>query len=117
VWHGHYAKYFEIGRTALFRLVDLDLATFADLGLGIVVIETRHRYVYPLTYGDRFRVDSWFGDIDHRLLVVQEIVNLTAGRRAVRGRTAMVVTDANGSMHLETPSAIRERILNRAGTL
>ena len=117
VWHGHYAKYLEIGRTALFRACDLDFETFVREELRLLVIETRYRYVYPLSYGDRYQVDSWFGDIDHRLLVVQEIVNLTAGKRAVRGRTAMVVTAANGTMHFETPSLIRERIRGQVGAL
>jgi acyl-CoA thioester hydrolase len=114
VWHGHYYKYMENGRTALFRAVDLDMADFIELGYKLLVIESRCRYVASLTYGDRFRVDSWFGDIDHRLMVSCEITNLTTGRRAARGRTAAVVMDGQGTMLLRTPEVIRERIQRAA---
>lgn len=115
-WHGHYYKYMELARTALLRAVDLDLDAFRALRLKLVVIESRCRYAAPLRYGDRYRVEAWFGDIDHRLLVSYEITNLTTQRRAARGRTATVVTDFDGNMLLATPDAVRERILAKLGS-
>ena len=101
----------ELARTALMRAHGLDASDFAAMGYRLLVIESRCRYVSPLQYGDRFRVDAWFGDIDHRLLISYEIYNHTRARRAARGRTAVVVTDAAGTMLLQTPEAVRRRIV------
>ncbi len=111
VWHGHYYKYFELARTALFRGAGLDVEDFLRLGHGLLVIDTHCRYVRGLRYGERFRVTATLADVDHRILVKYEIVELRTGRRAARGSTALVTTDAHGRMLLETPDAIRERLL------
>jgi acyl-CoA thioester hydrolase len=87
VWHGHYYKYAEIGRTALMRSRGMDFDTLARTGFGTVVIETRCRYSYPLRYGDKLRVRSWFDDVENRIAIGFEIFNLTQDRRSARGHT------------------------------
>lgn len=110
VWHGHYYKYFEIARTQLFRARGLDQDAFVALGLTVVVIDTQCRHASPLRYADRFRVDAWFRDIEHRMCVAYQIQNLTSGRRAARGRTVLVTIDSTGGMLLQTPEVIRARL-------
>lgn len=111
VWHGHYCKYMELARTALVRARGLDMADVIGMGYGLLVVETRIRHVFPLRYGDRFRVTCWCVDLDHRIHVAYEIWNLTHGRRAARGSTKMVTTDAQGNLLYETPHAIASRLL------
>jgi len=103
VWHGHYYKYAEIGRTALMRSRGLDYGSPATVGRGSVVIETRCRYAYPLRYGNKFRVRSWFLDVEHRICIAFEIYNITENRRSARGFTTMATIDAEGNLLLETP--------------
>src|SRR4051812_14589485 len=82
VWHGRYAKYVELASTALFRARGVDVNDLTALGHRMVVIESRCRYAFPLRYGDRFRVEAWFRDLDHRVCIAYEIKNLTHGRRS-----------------------------------
>jgi len=103
VWHGHYYKYAEIGRTALMRSRGLDFEGEAAAGRGSVVIESRCRYVFPLRYGDKFRVRSWFEDVDHRICIAFEVFNLTHNRRSARGFVALATTDSEGNLLLGTP--------------
>lgn len=110
VWHGHYYKYFEIGRTALLRSKGLDGPEGLPGNHQLVIIESKCRHVYPLRYRDRFRVDSWFVDVDVRLNVGFEIINLSAGRRAAKGNTILATLDDSGRLLLSTPHAILERI-------
>jgi acyl-CoA thioester hydrolase len=105
VWHGHYYKYFEIARTALFRRLGIDRRTF-HLPYTWVVIETQCRHAQSLRFGDRFRVDSWLRDIDHRVHVAYEIYSITAERRAARGHTMFATLDADGSLLLNTPEPL-----------
>jgi acyl-CoA thioester hydrolase len=110
VWHGHYYKYMEIARTALFRRHAIDGLDLIRLGYRFVIAHCECRHVSPLRYGDRYAVRAWFLDIDQRVNIAYEVWNLTAGKRAARGRTALVTTDAEGEMLLETPKVIRDRI-------
>jgi acyl-CoA thioester hydrolase len=110
VWHGNYYKYAEIGRTALLRTKNLDVAELTKIGHGTVVIETRCRHTHPLRYADRFRVRSWFEDIEHRVNIGFEIVNLTAGKRAAHGHTILASLDAEGGLLLVTPEILVQRL-------
>lgn len=117
VWHGHYYKYFESARTALFRAHGLEEASLVPDRFSLYVIETHCRYSSPLGYGDRLRVSAWFRDIDHRLAIGYEITNLADGRRAARGHTLIAVTDPRGRLLLRTPPEIVRRIPGAADAL
>ncbi len=111
VWHGHYYKYFELARTELLRARGIDGATLLGMGFKMFVIESRCRYVQPLRYDERFTVGAWFCDVDHRIQISYEVRSVDAQRRVARGMTTLVTTDAHGAMLLETPDAIRAKIL------
>lgn len=111
VWHGNYLKYLELARTELMRSRNLDVQQIVAAGYRQMVIETHCRYVFPLHYADRFRVHAWFHDVQNRLNIRFEIVNLTHDRRALTGHTILVTTDAAGRMLLETPKEILGALL------
>ena len=110
VWHGHYYKYFEIARTALFRACKLDVPDMIELGYRMVVIESKCRHVFPLRYGDKFRVSAWFKEFEYRLHVAFEVWNLTADRRAAKGHTMLATLDAGGNLLLATPATMSTRV-------
>jgi acyl-CoA thioester hydrolase len=110
VWHGHYYKYLEMARSALFRACGLEDEQLIPRRFGLYVIETHCRYVFPLRYSERMRVSAWFRDVEHRLAIDYEVTNLTQGRRAARAHTLLATVDREGRMLLETPHEIRERI-------
>lgn len=125
VWHGHYFAYFELARTALLRSCGLDpragqagepgaadpaAADLIGRRYRLVVIDSRCRHTGPLRYGDRVRTHAWFRDHHRRIMIAYEVVNLSLGRRAARGHTALATLDAEGRLLLETPPAIVERI-------
>ena len=110
VWHGRYAKYAELAATALFRARGVDLNALASTGHRMVVMESRCRYAFPLRYGDCFRVSAWFRDLDHRVCIAYELVNLTHGRRSARGHTALVTLDKDGKLLLVTPQALVDKL-------
>jgi len=110
VWHGHYLKYLEVARTALMRSRNLDIEEVVAAGYRQMVIETKCRYSFPLRYRDRFRVEAWFQDLEHRINIGFEITNLTHSRRSLRGHTILVTTTAEGRLLLETPDALLKRL-------
>lgn len=114
VWHGHYAEYFEHARSALLRSRGLDLGDpdAAPPQHRLFVIESHCRYAFPLRYADRIRVSAWFGEIERRIVIHYEIINLTHGRRAARGYTALATVDRANRLRLKTPEALVRRILS-----
>lgn len=115
VWHGRYFEYFEHARTALMRSRGLDVPDLAALRVRLVVVESGCRHVFPLYCGDRVRVTAWFQDFARRLLVRYELTNLTHGRIAARGHTALASLNDEGGLRLETPPDIVRRIEGASG--
>lgn len=111
VWHGHYYKYFELARTALFRSCDLDIDDVLRLGYKMLVVESKCRYSFPLRYGDRFSVAAWFAEVEHRIWVAYEIQNLTHDRRTARAHTTLVTLDSNNVLCESTPNDVRQKLL------
>jgi acyl-CoA thioester hydrolase len=111
VWHGHYYAYMEEARTALLRRCDLDAGNVVGARFIFFVIESKCRHSHPLHYGDRVRVTAWLRDIQHRIHIAYEIRNLTLEQRAARGHTILATTDLDRNLLLETPDAIRRRLL------
>lgn len=110
VWHGHYCKYLELGRTALLRARRLDVDDMIQLGHKFFVAETRLRHLYPLRYGERLRVTSWFTEVENRIAIAYVLENLTAGKRSALGATVLVTTNAANDLCFETPPPILARL-------
>jgi acyl-CoA thioester hydrolase len=90
-WHGHYYKYFELARTALFRKFHCDADDLRAMGLTLPVIQTQCRYLAPLAYGVTARVAATLVESEFRLGVEYVIADLATGRRLAKGRTVQVV--------------------------
>ncbi len=110
VWHGHYLKYMEISRCALLRKFGLDAADMINLGFKFMVGDLTCRYSNALTYGDRFRITSWFTETEHRIGIAYEIFNITQNKRAFRGTTNLITVSEEGKLQLSTPKIIFERL-------
>jgi len=52
VYHANYFVWFEVGRSELFRELDLPYTQFEEQGLGLAVIEASCRYRKPSRYDD-----------------------------------------------------------------
>ncbi len=58
VYHSNYLIWFEVGRTELFREMNLPYTMFEEAGLGLTVIEASCRYRLPARYDDEVIVYS-----------------------------------------------------------
>ncbi len=110
VWHGHYYKYMELGRTALMRSRQLDVADIRGMGYRLLLVDSHCRHTFPLQYAERMRVTAWFVSISPRLVIAYRIRNLHHDRCSARGQTVLVTTDADGHMLPETPHDLLSRL-------
>ncbi len=109
-WHGHYFKYLELARTSLLRARGLDASDLLALGYRFYVSESHVRHVFPMRYSERLRVTAWFRDVENRLDIAYDLVNLTHGRRCAQASTLLVTTTAEGVLCLETPAPLLARL-------
>lgn len=109
-WHGRYFQYLEASRQALLRSRRLDVPDLIALHHRLFVADVRCRYTFPLTYGDRVRVTSWFGEHERLIRVLYDVFNETKGRRSARASTLLAVTDERNAFLPQLPAAIRERL-------
>ena len=106
VWHGHYYKYFEIARSALFQQCACDVPVLRELGYYMVVSDSTCRYINPLRYGMKFRVQATVVEVEHRLKIEYQITDM-AGKRIARGSTTHVTVDGRtGALRFITPPEI-----------
>jgi acyl-CoA thioester hydrolase len=90
VWHGHYYKYFELARTALFRQFDCDGPRLYDLGYLLPVVDSHCRYLAPLTYGLGVRATATLVEIKYRIKITYLLSHASTGVRLARGSTIQV---------------------------
>jgi acyl-CoA thioesterase FadM len=95
----------------LFRSRDLDIDDLVKLGQRLLVVDASCRYVFPLRYGERFRVSAWVSDVGNRIHISYLVWNLTQDRRAAKAHTVLVATDGHGKLVWPTPPAIRKRLV------
>lgn len=62
VYHANYLVWFEVGRSELFRELDLPYTEFEEQGLGLAVIEANCRYRKPAHYDDELVIIT---EVDH----------------------------------------------------
>ena len=67
VYHSNYLIWFEVGRTELFRELNLPYTKFEEQGIGLAVVEASCRYRKPTRYDDE-------------LIIVTEIEQMTSRR-------------------------------------
>jgi acyl-CoA thioester hydrolase len=107
VWHGHYLKYFEIARTALMRRVGMDLADMHASGCAWPVVTCEVKYLRPLRYGQKIRVEAVLEDYDCRLRISYAIHDLENDERLTRASTTQFPIDVlTGEARYETPAGL-----------
>ena len=110
VWHGRYFEYLALARAELMRHLRLDIPDVRAMGFRMYVTDARCRYMFPLHYGDRFRVTARLTQTAPLIRVSYQIDNLTHDRRSARAYTVLATTDSDGQLLTPPPEAVLERL-------
>lgn len=110
-WHGHYLKYFEIGRTALLRAFDYDYPQMKESGYLWPIVEAHLKYVRPAMYGQRIDVRTELLEYENRLKIGYEIVDSASGARLTKGHTIQVAIEiATRETQFVSPAVVFEKL-------
>lgn len=111
VWHGNYFRYFEQARAMLLRHIGYDYPAMRDSGVAWPVVDARARFVQPLRYAQRIRVQAGLIEWENRLRVDYLVTDAADGRRLATGTTVQcAVTMDTWELQLVSPPALLERL-------
>lgn len=111
VWHGHYAKYFEIARCQLLEIFDYSYEQMIGSGYAWPVVDMRIKYVKPLEFNQRVIVEAQLAEWEYRLKVKYLIRDAGRGVVLTRGYTIQVAVDLDTrEMCLESPAVLKAKL-------
>ena len=111
VWHGNYAKYFEVARCAVLDGIGYNYAEMKQSGFAWPVIDMHVRYLQPLVFGQVVIVRAEIVEWEHRLKLQYTIRDKASGQRLTKGTTMQVAVDLSSKlMCLQSPPILFERL-------
>lgn len=111
VWHGNYARYFEIARCALLESFGYNYDAMAASGYVWPLIDYQARFVGALRFKQRITVRARLVEWEHRLKIEYLVRDADTGTRLTKGYTTQVaVVLATGEMLLASPPVLLEKL-------
>ncbi|WP_407308897.1 acyl-CoA thioesterase [Desulfosporosinus sp. SB140] len=95
VYHSNYLIWFEVGRSELFREIDLPYTRFEEQGFGLAVIEASCRYRKPARYDDELEIITEIEKITSRSVSFSYQV-FREGFLLAQGKTAHLFINREG---------------------
>jgi acyl-CoA thioester hydrolase len=109
VWHGSYVLYFEDAREEFGRVYGLSYQLFMENECPAPLVELSFRYVKPLLYGQRARVDITYRNSPAAKIVFDYEIYLTEDNSLITtGTSTQVFIDKNFNLILSKPDFYEE---------
>ena len=111
VYHGHYAQFYEIGRTEALRSLGLTYKEVEATGVIMPVTEIHSKFVRPALYDDLITVVTTVKEmpLHHKIVFHSEIYNETNELLNV-GDVTLYFMDAKTMKRAEMPQQIKEKM-------
>jgi acyl-CoA thioester hydrolase len=109
VWHGSYALYFEDAREEFGRVYGLSYQLYMENECPAPLVDLSFRYVKPLLYGQRARVDITYRNMRAAKIVFDYEIHLTEDDSLVTtGSSIQVFVDKERNLLLTNPPFYEE---------
>jgi acyl-CoA thioester hydrolase len=115
VWNGHYWKYFEEARQALFTQQGITSFDESE-GKGWVfpVIRSEVKYIHPLRLDDEFICTATLKEARVKIVVDFEITRVADGKLCARGRSEQAAVKVpEGEMAFMIPEEVQNALWGR----
>ena len=90
VWHGHYVKYLEQARRALFADLGCDYLAMQASGYAWPVVDLQLRYIRPAVFSQYLTVRAELKEWETRLKIHYLITDRASGERVTRASSVQV---------------------------
>ncbi len=111
VYHGHYAQFYEIGRTESLRSLGITYKEIEAMGIIMVVTEIRSRFLRPALYDDLITVTTTIKEmpLHHKIVFNSEIFN-EKKKLLNKGEVTLYCLDAKTMKRCDMPDILKNSL-------
>ncbi|HEY8689432.1 MAG TPA: thioesterase family protein [Chitinophagaceae bacterium] len=111
VYHGHYAQFYEIGRTEAIRELGFTYKEIEKMGILLVVTDIHTRFLRPAKYDDLITVKTSLREIPehHKIVFHSEIYN-EENQLLNTGDVTLYFMEAKTMKRCEMPVVLKEKL-------
>lgn len=111
VWHGNYARFFELGRAALLTKIDYGYQAMIDSGFLWPVIDLHIRYYRPMRLGQWMDIIASITEWENRLKIDFLARDAASGEKLSKASSVQVAVDIKtNEMQWQTPPILKEKL-------
>lgn len=106
VYYGHYASYYEVGRTDMIRKAGLTYRSMEESGIMLPVVHLECKFIKPARYDDLLIIRTTIRKMPTaRISFFYEIFN-EEGEKINEGETSLVFTDRKNRRPTRPPASL-----------
>ena len=111
VYHGHYAQFYEIGRSEAIRQIGYTYKDVEAMGIIMPVVDIHSKFLRPAKYDDLITVKTMLKELpsNHRITFYHEIYS-ESDELLNTGVVTLYFMEMNSMKKCNMPAAIREKI-------
>ncbi|MEO6668476.1 MAG: thioesterase family protein [Ferruginibacter sp.] len=112
VYHGHYAQFYEIGRTEAIRQIGFTYKDIEAMGIIMPVVDIHSRFLRPAKYDDLITVKTTLRELptNHKIIFHSEIYNEN-NELLNTGDVTLYFMHAEGMKRCNIPEMLREKVI------
>ncbi len=112
VYHGHYAQFYEIGRTEAIRTLGYTYKEIEAMGIFMPVTDIHSKFLRPAKYDDLITVKTTLKEmpVHHKIIFHSEIYNQDNQLLNV-GDVTLYFMEAKTMRRCEMPDLLKEKLL------
>jgi acyl-CoA thioester hydrolase len=111
VYYGHYAQFYEIGRTEAIRQLGYTYKEIEALGIIMPVVEIHSKFLRPAKYDDLVTIKTTLKEMPagHKIIFYSEIFN-EQGKLLNTGEVTLYFIDAKTMKRCQMPGPLHEKL-------
>ena len=111
VYHGHYAQFFEIGRSEAIRHLGFTYKEIEAMGIIMPVVDFHCHFLYPVKYDELITVKIMLKELPmhHKIIFHGEVYN-ESERLCTTGTVTLYFMDTATMKRSEMPAALKEKL-------
>ena len=111
VWHGNYARYFEVARCELLRKISYDYLDIHASGYLWPIVDMRTKYIGSAVFTQKIIVKAELVEYESRLKINYVVCCATTGKKLTKGYTVQVAVDISSEeMQYASPAVLVDKI-------
>lgn len=112
VYHGHYAQFYEIGRTEALRSLGITYKSIEALGIIMPVVEIHSRFLRPAKYDDLISVETSVTELpQHHKIIFHGKIHNEENELLNTGTVTLFFMEAKTMRRCQMPETIKEKVI------